>query len=323
MIWLTWRQHRTQALFGLAALAVLAAVLFPTGRGMHRAFADVGLAGCLRGLGSAEFVATEASIACTRGAEKLYTAYGGLMFPSVLLLIPPLLIGLFWGAPLVARELEAGTHRLVWTQGVTRLRWTLVKVGLVLAGTVVVAAGYAWLTTWWLTPLTQADAFNGRFSFPFFDMYGLAPVGYALFAVALGVVAGTVTRRVMPAMAITLVGFVVVRGVVTALARPRYQAPLHRRFPVATASAPNRALGDWIQSDGIYDGAGRLIARDTIGICHLEEADACGGFDRFNVWVYQPGSRFWPFQYIETGVYVGLAALLLAVAVYRIRRRIS
>jgi hypothetical protein len=67
-----------------------------------------------------------------------------------------LLAGLFWGAPLIAREVEHGTHRLVWTQGVSRLRWALVKFGLVGAGVVVAAACYALLVTWWRAPLDQA-----------------------------------------------------------------------------------------------------------------------------------------------------------------------
>lgn len=38
-------------------------------------------------------------------------------------------------------------------------------------------------------------------------------------------------------------------------------------------------------------------------------------------WVeYQPGSRFWLFQGIETGIFVALAALLLYLAVRRVRR---
>lgn len=323
MIWLTWRQHRKQALFAVLGLAVLAAVLILTGLPMHRAFADNGLAACLRNLGTAEYVATGSVLNCDSPAQDFYNAYGGWILPTVLLLVLPLLVGLFFGAPLVAREVEHGTHRLVWTQGVTRLRWALVKFGMIAAGAVLLAVGYTLLTTWWLTPLTRADPFNGRFEFPFFDLYGLAPLGYTLFAVALGVFAGTVSRKVLPAMAITLVAFIGARAAVLLVARPRFQAPLERKFPVATDVAPNRSLGDWIMSDGIYDGAGNLIAANTIGICHTSEVDACGGSDRFNVWSYHPGSRFWLFQSLEAGLFLALAALLVALAVHQVRRRIS
>lgn len=323
MIWLTWRQHRRQALFAVIGLAVLAAVLVPTGLQMHHTFADTGLDRCLRNLGKAEFVETRQLRVCDATAEKFYNAYGGQLLPTVLMVALPLLVGLFFGAPLVAREVEHGTHRLVWTQGVTRLRWALVKFGLVTAGAIVLAVAYTLLTSWWLTPLTSADPMTGRFNFPFFDLYGLAPVGYTLFAVALGIFAGAISRKVLPAMAIVLVAYLGARNAVATLARPRFQAPLERKFPVATDTAPNRSLGDWILTDGIYDGAGNLIAANTIGICSTSEADECGGLDRFNVWTYQPASRFWLFQYLETGLYVALAALLLLLALHQVRRRIS
>ena len=49
----------------------------------------------------------------------------------LLLLVVPAIIGIFWGAPLVARELETGTYRLAWTQSVTRTRWLAVKLAVV------------------------------------------------------------------------------------------------------------------------------------------------------------------------------------------------
>ena len=36
--------------------------------------------------------------------------------------------------------------------------------------------------------------------------------------------------------------------------------------------------------------------------------------------VYQPESRFWPFQGIEAGLFVVLAAIALGVAMWSIRR---
>ena len=284
-----------------------------------------GLAACIRGLGATSTVPTmRGEWTATSVAGNLYDAYERSDLPAVLMYAcSRCSSGLFFGAPLVSREVEQGTHRLVWTQDVTRLRWALVKFGLVAAGTTVVATAYALLTTWWLVPLTHADPNNGRFNFPFFDLYGIAPVGYTLFAVALGIFAGTISRNMLPAMAITLVCSSALgrRGICGA--RPRFQAPLQRTFPVASDVAPNRSLGDWILSHGIYDGAGTLIASDTIGVCHASEVDVCGGPDRFNVWTYQPGDRFWLFQYLETWLYVFLAAILMLLAVWRVRRRIS
>ena len=170
---------------------------------------------------------------------------------ATLLVILPLLAGLFWGAPAVARETEAGTHHLAWTQGVTRRRWALVKFGLITLTALIAAIAYAVLMTWWAKPLTSTS--GGRFAFIIFDLQGVAPIGYTLFAVALGVFAGAATRKVLPAMAATLVGFVAVRMVVMFAARPVFLSPKERTFPVATTEIPNPASGDWLLSHAIVD----------------------------------------------------------------------
>ena len=64
---------------------------------------------------------TRSPAPCTRLQVALIT----------LVLVVPALIGMFWGAPLIAHELETGTFRLAWTQSVSRRRWLLVKMGLV------------------------------------------------------------------------------------------------------------------------------------------------------------------------------------------------
>ena len=113
---------------------------------------------------------------------------------------------MFWGAPLVARELESGTYRLAWTQSVTRRRWLTIKVALVGVAALAVAGLASWLVSWWFAPL---DAINmNRFDPSVFGARGIVAIGYAGFAFALGVAAGALTRRTLPAMAATLVGFI-------------------------------------------------------------------------------------------------------------------
>src|SRR6266487_912890 len=160
MIWLTWRQHRRQALFTRIGLAVLAALMIPTGRVMRHTFAKFGLPDCVRKLGHAE-LAPHIGETCNTAFNQFNSQYRTLGTAGVLFLVLPLLVGLFWGAPLVAREIEHGTHRLVWTQGVSRQHWALVKFGLV--GT---------------APLSQAG--QARLGVFFFDMQGLVPIFLAL-----------------------------------------------------------------------------------------------------------------------------------------------
>ena len=108
MIWLTWRQFRWQAVTAAAVLVVLAAALAATGPGLVSRFDNAGLSTCHATCGTlaANFLTS------LRGGP--YTA----LFDAgvVIMYLAPALMGIFWGAPLIARELETGTHRLVWNQ---------------------------------------------------------------------------------------------------------------------------------------------------------------------------------------------------------------
>ncbi len=329
MVWLTWQQHRKQALFALIGLAVLATALVPTGLQIHREFVNTGLAQCLDSMSRAEFLENVPSDPvtglpdCQRPAGQFDALFDSYFQPVTYLIFLPLLLGMFFGAPLVAREVEHGTHRLVWTQGVSRRRWALVKIGVVGTSAVALAAAYALLVTWWLTPIALANA--GRFDPWIFDMQGLVPVGYTLFAVAFGILAGTVWRRILPAMAATLAGFLAVRVAVTAWIRPHLQPVHERRVPITDDKVYNFMRGDWILDRDVYDSAGNLVVSNgdvSCGpppeVCHPE-----WGPDAYNLLVYQPADRFWLFQYLETGLYVGLAALLIVLAIWQIRRRIT
>ncbi|MBF9130627.1 ABC transporter permease subunit [Plantactinospora sp. S1510] len=323
MIWLTWRQHRKQALFALAGLAALAAFIVPTGLAMRDTFAELGLPDCVRTLGK---LGPENNEACLTGYDQFISQYGAFLLVGILFLVLPLLVGLFWGAPLIAREVEQGTHRLVWTQGVSRHHWALVKFGLIGTGALIAAIGYGLGVGWWLGPLNQVGQ-GDRFDGFFFDMQGLVPVGYTLFAVALGVFAGTVWPRVLPAMAGTLVGFLGLRIGLAMLARPHYLPAETLTFPVmGTAVAPNATAGDWVIASGVRNAAGELVVDGGSIECPPNPTGPganCGAdleAGTYNWQLYQPADRFWLFQGIETGIFVALAALLLYLAIRRIRR---
>ncbi|TDO45766.1 hypothetical protein EV643_11290 [Kribbella sp. VKM Ac-2527] len=334
MIWMTWRQHRQQVLFVLIGMVAVSALILPTGLRMHDVFTDSGLADCLRRTGDAEFVTVgPGSNDCAELANQFLARFGNLQPLAVLFAVLPLLVGLFLGAPLVAREVELGTHRLVWTQGVSRLRWAMIKFGLIGTGCLAIATAYTLLLSWWIRPLNGAN--GSRFTVLIFDQQGIVPIGYTLFAVALGIFAGTVSGKVMPAMATTLVGFLAVRLLVAGVARPHFQAQRERKFPVTSQVEPNQLNGDWIIHVGIYNSSGVQVAANQQRSCRPESpspspsATPAGptpeGCEEglYNLQIYQPGSRFWLFQTIETGIFVALAAVLVILAVYRVRRRIS
>ncbi|GGM85669.1 transporter [Dactylosporangium sucinum] len=312
MIWLTWRQHRKQALFTLIGLAALAAFIVPTGLSMHRAFDRLVTRGC----------ATSTPEQPCDGFREFSTAYGSYIYACVLLLIVPLLFGLFWGAPLVAREIEQGTHRMIWTQGISRRHWALTKVGLLGGAVTVLAVVYGLGISWWYEPLRFVES---RFDEIFFDVQGVAPVGYTLFAVALGIAAGALVPKVVPAMAITLPVFIAARLAVALYARPRFATPVTNTFPVVVDPASNVGsirIGTWLLSSDVRRPDGTFVTSGAV-VCPPAEATECLGSlgsDLHNRQVFQPEDRFWPFQWIETGVFVVLAALLVWLAVRRIRR---
>ena len=161
----------------------------------------------------------------------------------------PAVIGVFWGAPLVARELENGTHRLVWTQSISRTRWLATRVGLVGLFALAGAAAVTALVSWWCGPIDDAlnaGATSGsgfleqtRMQPVIFAARGIVPIAYTAFAFALGVTAGTVLRRTVPAMALTLVVFVAV-----GLAAPKVRAQLGATERTTAITAENlRGLG--------------------------------------------------------------------------------
>ena len=144
MIWLTWRQFRVQAATMAAALAGFAVILGVTGGNLADDYAT-GIAAC-----------TAQGNGCSNFVNRFFQDHQNpFLAVTAVVLILPALIGLFWGAPLIARELEAGTHRLVWNQSITRTRWLAVK--LALTGlAVVIAAGLGSLAVdWWSEPARQ------------------------------------------------------------------------------------------------------------------------------------------------------------------------
>ena len=217
MIWVAWRQFRAQALVALGLLGAFAVLVLVTGLQLRDLYNQLVVARC------------SAREACTvpllSGLDKPLT---GLLGPALLAI--PALLGMFWGAPLVARELESGTFRLAWTQSVTRQRWLTVRVALVGTAALAVAGLASWLVSWWFAPL---DAVNmDRFDPSVFGARGIVAIGYAGFAFALGVATGALTRRTLPAMAATLVSFIAARVAFTFWVRPHLLAAKKGLVPV-------------------------------------------------------------------------------------------
>ena len=250
MIWLTWRQFRAQAITAAAALAAFAIVLAAAKPSLSGVYHSSGLASChgaaCTGLAST-FINDLASGAGIAGVPE--TPYMIVYFLSVVvILITPAIIGIFWGAPLIARELEAGTFRLTWNQSITRTKWLAVKLALIGVAAMAVTEAFSLLQAWWAAPIGKAVGLGGsgsifsetRFGVFVFPTHGITPLGYAAFGFALGVTVGLLVRRAIPAMAITLAIFATAQ-LITPLIRPTL-LPTSRTVTTIAAAGANVSL---------------------------------------------------------------------------------
>jgi hypothetical protein len=322
MIRMSLRQFRIQALVGAILLALAATYLLRLGGDIHA-------------------VADPSQLPGRYGQTMLFLAAGSGLVPAF--------IGAFWGAPLIARELETGTHRLAWNQSVPRRRWLAVKLAVPGLASVVVAGTLSALLTWAAGPVDQAT--GDRFSGLLFGARGVAPIGYAVLGFTLGAVTGLLLRRTLPAMAIVFLAVIGVQLAVPNLLRPHY-LPAERVTVAMSADAINqaRSLGSitggpvigglevpdaWVTdtsrlltadgrplSDAAFnaclDGAPKTGATGTFG----DAAVCLGKLDLHVELAYQANQRFWPFQWIELALYLGVSALLAAIGRWHIQRRV-
>jgi hypothetical protein len=305
MAWVTWRQHRIQLLAGSGILLAVALLALATGPGIRSAYDQQGLAACLP---------PASRSGCEIIVRHFQSEHDAVVLVARYLVFLPALIAVFVGAPLLARELEHGTYRLAWTQGVTRKRWLLSQTLLLGLATVLAALALSAIVMWWRLPFDRLD---GRISPSRFEVEGIVVPAYALFALALGVFSGALLRRTVPAMTAALAAFVAVRLAVANFLRPRYIEPEHAS---ATGLAPNTHAHDWVLSNSLVDALGRQISagRENLAIVHAQNA----GVDAQEYLLslgwrravsFQPADRFWTFQVIEAAIFVGLAAAIVLV----------
>ena len=305
MIWLTWRQHRGEALAAVAVLAALGAVLLAIGLPMHASF-DRDIAACIDG-------STVDREICSANLSAFQKDFGFATTVLTLLNAIPFLLGALIGAPLLARELETGTWQLAWTQAVPRMRWLMVKLVAVVTLIVLLTAAFSALIAWFRQPL---DALYGRYDPGGFDVEGLVPTAYALFAFAAGAAAGAILRRSIPALTLSLLVFVAARATVESVLRPGYRTPLTLVDNIE-AGGRGIAIGtgnrtDWTLGEGFIDATGQRLTYDDIN--SLADAARNTGVtlttylhdQGIQRWVdYHPANRFWEFQYIEAGIFCG------------------
>jgi hypothetical protein len=346
MIWLTWRQFRIQAITAAAALGAFAILLAATGPHLASLYATSKITGC-RGF------------ACSIPVNAFLNQLVGL-YPVVyllgigLILIAPAIIGIFWGAPLIARELETRTFNLAWTQGVTRTRWLAVKLTLTGLAAMAVTEALSLIYAWWANPISKAvglDSTGGLpklfsqslFSSVIFASHGITPLGYAAFAFTLATAVGALTRRTVPAMAITLAVFAAFQVATPLWVRPHLLPSSHTVASIDAADLAYGSLtadvvpgqpGAWILSSQALNPAGQPVTTIPAacpsspassgqkgGATAVTPAQCMQSRGYREAITYLPTSRYWPLQWIETGIFLALALALAWFSFWRLTRR--
>ncbi len=324
------RRFRPETIGIVAALAGVGLLALVTGRSMNSDYHSSGLADCLAG-GSAS--------QCRDLVERFGSRFNSLQVLIVPLVLLPALLGALVGAPLVARELEAGTHRFLWTQGVTRQRWFTYTAAVAMTATLVAGALYALIAGAWLD---TTNTVTGERFVRLYDFQGVVPIGAAAFAVAVGIACGVIIRRTVPAMVATLGIFIVVRVFTAVVLRPRFIAAKTLDLPFGQGD-PLGDAGAWVLSETIFDGNGVVMGTggnftinrdDLASVCPNlsvsgggpmpmpENVDQClSSLGYHTVFEYHPADRFWTFQLIETGLLLALAIVAITVAALALRRR--
>ena len=274
MLWLTWRQHR----IAIVISGVLVAAFYAIARviGSRESF-DITTCSPHCGEMSVLGLAWLPNWVVVDALGWLASAFA-------------FLIGVYWAAPMIAREYEQRTDVLAWGQDVSVTAWVFGKIAVL----GVVATGYA---------AVIGFAMSGVVT----PVGGLAPIGtqafeaaipvhmaYALFGLVLGVAVSAFVRRTVSAMGITAALFVAVRLVAYEL-RFTYLAPLRLEVPV---SGPYQGFSlppeIWIR---FGDPGGPVWAID-----------------------YQPADRLTEFRLIETAIFVVLTAALAIATWLRMRK---
>jgi hypothetical protein len=323
MIWLTLREHRAQLVAMSITTALLAIGLVVMGNYAAAQRVALGVDTCVP--------LPNTNLNCVDLGAEWSRRIGPAPYLVWALILAPALAASYIGGPLFGATFERGTHRLALTQAISRDRWSATRIGVVLAialvcGLVLAQFGWAALTLNGL-PGGSTNVFS------LFDVEGPPMVGYGLFGIAIGGLIGAFSRRALRGMFLGLLVFAGVRALVAADLRPNYEPPLVAYGNTMSAGAISGPPKGWVLHQGTVDAQDRPIdIRDINQLLRGFGAFVAAGGptdmgtylatlgvrERF---VYQPAERYAKFQWIEFGIFTGLAAGCALLTIVLIRKR--
>lgn len=310
LFWVAWRRYRATLTGTVGFLALIAGYLAIDGLRMRTAYATY--LDC-RPVDAAS---------CQHDWQSFRDGYAQPGLISTILVLLPGIVGAFAGAPLLARELETGTFRYLWTQAAGRMRWAIAGIISGALGAAVVMAAFGALVSWHDQPLTDSGL-TPRLRPTVFPITGVAAAGWALAGFAIGVLAGLLWRRVLPALASAIAAWFGLAVLGATVLRGNYLAPLTG----PTTQVPDQALilDQWWSLAGVRvdDVEINAMLRAADG-----QFDGGGGSVQYlaqhgyaQLTSFQPDGRYWTFQWIEFGWLSGLTLVLLGAALWLLRRR--
>jgi hypothetical protein len=329
----TWVQHKTGLVSIAALFAVFAIVLVVTGQVPHHAYAEYLANSCLSTLVPAQHLAKCGTIHDTLSAQ--YGSETNIVMWATRALT--LLAAVFLGVPLLSRELESGSYRFAWSQGIGRVRWALLKTTLLGLALMIMTFALSVALSWYLTPFNGAG-FTNRWIPDDFDITYLSLALWAGLAFFVSVLIGALARKVIPAMAaamatvavLVVLAFVYVDKWILSINARVFRIPINQGYgpntgTINTASGVGVAgpRGAWMLHGWITTRSGTVLDKaQTFTLLTRAETAVQGSTNKHavNVWLaahhyaswntYQPANHYWPLQ---IGYAVGLLACLLIV----------
>ena len=327
MFWLNWRQYRWPLLIGALLVVLLCMLLVRDGLLATSLYAQLG---CQINNDHCFFPTRDQPIPLF---YRQLEAKRIILPPSDIPLLLPLLVGVFVGAPVL--PLERRVAPLMLTQGTTLRRWLVVKLGLVALTVLIFSAVLSLVYTWHLSIIDTLTADPHRVNpdpWIFYDS-GIVLIGRSLFALLVGVTLGALMRRTIPTMIVNLLFLILVLSIGERSAARYLIPPLSHLSPISItqtndarggpgdlslyagyADQNGRETGEISTYCGsnltIQDNAYAAMANQCIREKHLQWKD-----------VYQPASRYWPLQIMETSLLCLLSLALLSLIHWLWRRQ--
>ncbi|MET9134627.1 hypothetical protein [Streptomyces antibioticus] len=228
-------------------------------------------------------------------------------------------VAAFAGGALIGRELDSGTARLAWTQGVTPTRWLAAKLA-VPALAVTLGVTVLVLVFRWAWAVDRPPVYADWWSLEAYAARGPVAVAHALCALAVGTLAGLLLRRSLPALGVSVA---VMLGLTTLLTS--YRSAL---WPTVTVTSATEIPSIPENSYEVESGAlvhGRPVTGLDASVCDRPDVSLERCWDDLGVtghYVrFHPESHYWPLQLVESGIVLAVAALATAAAFLLLRRR--